>query len=196
MSKAMIFSNSWFKALKKYSNRSFDQQRFSVTEITKIERKKVDVSARGYYCFRSIFQCKGPYLLPLSIHNSPLWGCAGDQGEMICANFIVGLFLGNEFAATLKMRPPKQSHNALDSYLDSVSRATSKWPLCVALTWRADTVVIHYTLNGGEEELHNFRVLHFHSTFLHLQTRICNSWNNLTWLEWVTSSVLCSGKLW
>ena len=35
--------------------------------------------------------------------------------------------LGDKFAAMLKMRPPKQSHNALDSHLDPVSRATSKW---------------------------------------------------------------------
>ena len=36
--------------------------------------------------------------------------------------------LEDKFAAMLKLRPPKQSHNALwDNYLDSVSRATSKW---------------------------------------------------------------------
>ena len=38
-----------------------------------------------------------------------------------------GTVLGDEFAAMLKMRPPKQSYSALDNHLDSVSRATSKW---------------------------------------------------------------------
>ena len=34
--------------------------------------------------------------------------------------------MGDEFAAMLKMRPPKQSQNALDNHLDPVSRTTSK----------------------------------------------------------------------
>ena len=42
--------------------------------------------------------------------QSALWDCLGDK-----------------FVAMLKMRPPKQSHNALDNHLDQVSGATSKW---------------------------------------------------------------------
>ena len=37
-----------------------------------------------------------------------------------------GTVLGHKFAAMLKMRPPKQSHSALDNNLDPVSRTTSK----------------------------------------------------------------------
>ena len=37
-----------------------------------------------------------------------------------------GTVLGHKFAAMLKVRPPKQSHNALDNHLDPVSRTTSK----------------------------------------------------------------------
>ena len=40
-----------------------------------------------------------------------------------------GTVLGDEFTAMLKRRLPKQSHNALESHLDPVSRATSKWPI-------------------------------------------------------------------
>ena len=40
-----------------------------------------------------------------------------------------GTVLGDEFAAMLKRRPPKQSQNALESHLDPFSRATSKWPI-------------------------------------------------------------------
>ena len=57
---------------------------------------------------------------------SPLCGCAGDRVEML-VKVHCGTVLGDEFAAMLKMRPPKQSHSALDNHLDSVSRATSKW---------------------------------------------------------------------
>ena len=38
-----------------------------------------------------------------------------------------GTVLGDKFAAMLKMRPPKQSHNAFENHLEPVSRATSKW---------------------------------------------------------------------
>ena len=38
-----------------------------------------------------------------------------------------GTVLGDKFAAMLKMRLPKQSHNALDNHLEPVSHATSKW---------------------------------------------------------------------
>ena len=38
-----------------------------------------------------------------------------------------GTVVGDKFDATMKMRPPKRSHNALDHHLDLVSRATSKW---------------------------------------------------------------------
>ena len=38
-----------------------------------------------------------------------------------------GTVQGDKFAAMLKMRPSKQSRNALDDHLDPVSRATSKW---------------------------------------------------------------------
>ena len=37
-----------------------------------------------------------------------------------------GTVVGDKFDATMKMRPPKRSHNALDHHLDPVSRATSK----------------------------------------------------------------------
>ena len=40
-----------------------------------------------------------------------------------------GTVLGVTFAAMLKIRPPKQSHNALDNHLDPVFRTTSKWPI-------------------------------------------------------------------
>ena len=40
-----------------------------------------------------------------------------------------GTVLGVKFAAMLKIRPPKQSHNALDNHLDPVFRTTSKWPI-------------------------------------------------------------------
>ena len=40
-----------------------------------------------------------------------------------------GTVLEDKFAATLKMRPPKQSHNALETHLEPVSRATSKWQI-------------------------------------------------------------------
>ena len=42
--------------------------------------------------------------------QSALWDCFGD-----------------EFAAMLKMRPEKQSHNSFDNRVVPVSRATSKW---------------------------------------------------------------------
>ena len=57
---------------------------------------------------------------------SPLWGCTGDQAEMV-VKVRYGTVLGDEFAAMLKMRPPKQSYSALDNHLDLASRATSKW---------------------------------------------------------------------
>ena len=57
---------------------------------------------------------------------SPLCGCAGDLVEMLVKVHCWTVF-GDEFAAMLKMRPPKQSHNALDNPRDTVSRATSKW---------------------------------------------------------------------
>ena len=50
----------------------------------------------------------------------------GGQAEMV-VKVRCGTVLGDEFAAMLKMRPPKQSYSALDNHLDSVSRATSKW---------------------------------------------------------------------
>lgn len=56
---------------------------------------------------------------------SLLCGCAGDRVEMLVKVHRGTVF--DEFAAMLKMRPPKQSHSALDNHLDSVSRATSKW---------------------------------------------------------------------
>ena len=37
-----------------------------------------------------------------------------------------GTVLGHKFAAMLKVRPPKQSHNSLDNHLEPVSRTTSK----------------------------------------------------------------------
>ena len=46
-----------------------------------------------------------------------------------------GAIFGDKFAAMLKMRPPKESHNALffffalDNHLDPKFRATSKWPV-------------------------------------------------------------------
>ena len=42
----------------------------------------------------------------------PLWGCAGDWVEMV-VKVHCGTVLGDEFAAMLKICPPKQSHNAL-----------------------------------------------------------------------------------
>ena len=44
--------------------------------------------------------------------NSPLWGCVGNQVEM-AVKVHCGTVLGIEFAAMLKMRLLKQSHNAL-----------------------------------------------------------------------------------
>ena len=38
-----------------------------------------------------------------------------------------GTVLGDKFAAMLKMRPSKQSHNAVENHLEPVSGATSKW---------------------------------------------------------------------
>ena len=49
---------------------------------------------------------------PKQPHNSPLWGCAGDQVEMV-VKVHCGTVLGDQFAATLKMLSLKQSHNAL-----------------------------------------------------------------------------------
>ena len=43
---------------------------------------------------------------------SPLWGCMGDWVEMV-VKVHCGSVLGDEFVAMLKMRLPKQSHNAL-----------------------------------------------------------------------------------
>ena len=40
-----------------------------------------------------------------------------------------GPVLGVKSTAMLKIRPPKQSHNALDNHLDPVFRTTSKWPI-------------------------------------------------------------------
>ena len=42
----------------------------------------------------------------------PLWGCTGDWVEMV-VKVHCGTVLGDEFAAMLKICPPKQSHNAL-----------------------------------------------------------------------------------
>ena len=49
----------------------------------------------------------------------PLWGCAVDRVEMVvkvhCGT------VGDEFAAMLKMRPEKQSHNLFDNHVAPVS---------------------------------------------------------------------------
>ena len=40
-----------------------------------------------------------------------------------------GTVLGDAFSTWRQIGPPKQSHNALDNYLDLVPPATSKWPI-------------------------------------------------------------------
>ena len=70
---------------------------------------------------------------PVLMSNSPLWGYSGDRVEMV-VKMHSGTVLGDEFAAMLKMCPPKQSHNVLDGHLDPVSRATSKWPILLYRT--------------------------------------------------------------
>ena len=46
------------------------------------------------------------------INYSALWGCEGDRIEMV-VKVHCETVLWDEFAVRLKMRPPKQSHNAL-----------------------------------------------------------------------------------
>ena len=54
---------------------------------------------------------------------------------------IVGLFLGMHFQQGGKF-VPKQSHNTLDSHLDPVSRATSKWRTATPLLAAAEADAI------------------------------------------------------
>ena len=56
---------------------------------------------------------------------SPLWSCTGRDG---CQSALWDCF-GGQIFAMLKIRPPKQSHNALDNHLDPVFRKTSKRPI-------------------------------------------------------------------
>ena len=46
------------------------------------------------------------------MYYSQLWGCAGDRVEVVTKVYFRTV-LGGEFPAILKMRPPKQSLNAL-----------------------------------------------------------------------------------
>ena len=54
------------------------------------------------------------------------WGCVGYWVETV-VTVHCGTVLGDKFDAMMKMRPPKRSHNVLDTYLDPVPRVTSKW---------------------------------------------------------------------
>ena len=66
---------------------------------------------------------------------SLLWGCVGDRVEMV-VRVHCGSVLGDEFAVMLKMRPPKQSHNALwQPFRPGVLRTTWLWKCIVGLFW-------------------------------------------------------------
>lgn len=61
--------------------------------------------------------------LASDIHHLRLHGRPGGD----CCQSALWNCLGDKFVTMLKMRPPKQSQNALDNHLDQVSGATSKW---------------------------------------------------------------------
>ena len=71
----------------------------------------------------SLFVCSECLICVLAVFAA--LRLSGRPGEMV-VKVHCGTVL-DEFAAVLKMRPPKQSHNALWNHLDPLSRANSKW---------------------------------------------------------------------
>ena len=81
-----------------------------------------------------------PNTYPLDIRH--LWSCAGDWVEMV-VKVHCGTLLRDEFPAMLKMRPSKQSHNALGQ---PISRATSKSRIVLNVSH------LHPLTHGGTEK--------------------------------------------